>query len=211
MKRNVYTAAAALLLMLLNATANAQDTQEAPTNPCFVKTEGCVWDEYDRFQDKTIVTMTSIHLTFPPIFGHPSSVSVSMGAEFSSSGNAVKRPEVITLTFIVFPLDPFTDKKGVYLLIDDKPYPLGDVSLGKSPRDYEARYSLQASFEVVEKIAAAKVVEIRIGSEETTFDEKIKASFRRLVELVPKKENPAPAKPSPRPKPARTSRRRGRP
>jgi hypothetical protein len=215
MKRAFCITVATLLLALLNATANAQDTQEAQTYPCFVRTEGCVWDEYDRFQDKTIVTMTPLHLTFPPVLGYSSSMSVSIGAEFSSSGAAVKRPETITLAFITFISNPFADKKGVYLLIDGKSYPLGDVSLERESRnDYESKYSLQAPFEVVEKIATAKTVEIRIGSAETSLDEKVKAPFRRIVEVVPKKESVpslAKDKAASRPKPTRSSPKRGRP
>lgn len=204
-----------LFVAWLAADAKAQNTQEPSTFPCYVRIEGCVRAEYDRFKDKTFVTMTPVQLT-----GYSSSVSLALGAEFSSPGRAVKRPEVVTLKFIAFALssNPFADERGVYLLIDGKPYPLGDLSLEKeSSRDYESRYSLQATFDVVEKIASAKMAEIRVGSKETTLDEKVKAPFQRFIELVPKEEravSPAVEKAVPRevkrPKPARTP-RRGRP
>jgi hypothetical protein len=148
-------------------------------------------------------------------------MSVAVGAEFSSPGNAVKRPQTITLKLIASALssNPFADEMGVYLLIDGKPYPLGDLSWEKeSSRDYESRYSLQVPFEVVEGIASSKLTEIRISSNETTLDEKIKAPFRRLIEVVPKKDSvAAPMKDRiaprelKRPKPTRSSQRNGRP
>lgn len=221
MKRAFYITVTTLLLAVFSVTANAQDTQQEPsTFPCFARTEGCVRDEYDRFQDKTFVRMTPTRLTFPPILGYPSSVYVEIGAEFSSPGKAIKRPEAVTIIFITSSFSAtFADKKGVYLLLDGKPYALGDVSLEKeSPREYQSRYSLRVPFEVVEKIASAKVVEIRVGSDETSLDEKIKSSFGRLIELVPKEErtvSPATEKAAPpevkRPKQSRISRRRKRP
>lgn len=209
MKRAFYIIAMTLLLAMLHAIANAQDTQELSAFPCYAKAEGCVQVEYDRFKDKTFVTMTPVQLT-----DYSSWMRLTVGAEFSSPGNAVKRPETVTFKFIASALssNPFADEKGVYLLIDGKPYPLGDLSLEKeSPRDYESRYSLQVPFEVIEKIASSKLTEIRISSGETILDEKVKGPFRRLVELAPKRESSAPAKDAPRPKPARTSRKRGRP
>lgn len=204
------------LVLWFASIANAQDTQESPTFPCYVKTEGCVRVEYDRFKDVTLVAMTPVTLT-----GYSSRMSLAVSAEFSSPGRVIKRPETVILKFIASALssNPFSDEKGVYLLLDGKSYPLGDLSLEKeSPRDYESRYSLRAPFDVVEKLASAKVVEIRVGSAETTLGDQVKAPFRRLVELAPKEEratSPAVEKTLPRevkrPKPARTSRRRGRP
>jgi hypothetical protein len=116
----------------------------------------------------------------------------------------------------------FKKSRDVDLLIDEVSRPLGSVEvLSRRLNELDLfyptwTYTLEVPFDVVEKIAAAKRVEIRAGSVETFLDEDMRAAFRRLVELAPRKEStPASDKVSPRevkrPKPARTPRRLGRP
>jgi hypothetical protein len=225
-KRAFYITGTMLLLAVLNATVAAQNPQEPPSDPCEARKQGCVTVEYDRFKDKTFVTMTPIFLTIPTVtWVDDPVVKVAVGVSFSSSGNTVRRPETVTLIFIATVLHAleakehaFANSKSVDLLIDGKPYPLGEVSLEKESPGYMAsgwEYSLRAPFEVIEKITSAKMVEIRAGSVETTIDEKVKAPFRRLIKLVPKEEraaSPAVEKAAPRevkrPKSTRPVRRR---
>lgn len=221
MKRAFYLAAAVLLIARLDATANAQNSQETFTSS-ETKLEERVKVEYDRFQDKTFVVMKPIFLTVPTVeYDNDPFVKLAVGVVYSSPGNTIKRPETASFAFTSSAWDAFSrveafeKSKGVYLLIDGSPYPLGDVSLIRAERNEASiitrTYGLEVQFKFVEMIATGKKVEMRAGSVETTLDENIKSSFRRLVELAPKKESPAPANAAPRPKPARTSRRRGRP
>jgi hypothetical protein len=222
MKRAFYITATMLLLSLFNATANAQDTQDIQTDPC-EKKAGCVKSDYDRFKDTTTVGMTPVLLLPDNGYGNPLD-SIQMGVMYSSRGTVVQRPDKALFFFGVTDryntgAEPmaFSKSRDVDLLIDGVSLPLGGVEvlrrrLSESDIFFPTwTYSLEVPFDVVEKIAAAKRVEIRAGSIETFFDEDTRAAFRRLVELAPKKESPAPVKATPRPKPARTPRRRGRP
>jgi hypothetical protein len=224
----IYTVAAALLMMLLNATAIAQDTQDTSTDQC-AKKAGCVKTDYDRFKDQTTVLMTPVLLVPNNGYGNPLD-GIQMAVIYSSSGTAIRRPDKVLVVFMATDIsgmqvepDVFKKSRDIDLLIEGASYPLGGVeSLGRrssTPIDDIFRptwtYSLSVPFDVVEKIAAAKRVEIRVGSVETFLDEDTKAAFRRLVELAPKKEStPTNDKITPRdvkrPKPTRT-RRRGRP
>lgn len=225
MKRAIYTAAAALSLVLLNAIAAAQDTQEVSSDPC-EKKAGCVKSDYDRFKDRTTVGMTPVLLLPDNGYGNPLE-AIQMGIVYSSPGTVVQRPDKVIFFFGATDRyntgeEPMAFRKSqdVDLLIDGISHPLGSVEilrrrLSESDIFFPTwTYSLEVSFDVVEKIATAKRVEIRAGSVVTFFDENTKAAFRRLVELAPKKES-TPASDSPRevkrPKPARASRRRGRP
>jgi hypothetical protein len=229
MKRAFYVTITILLLALFNATANSQDTQDTQTDPC-EKKAGCVKSNYDRFKDKTTVVMTPVLLV--PNYGYGSPLhGIQMAVIYSSPGTTIQRPDKAFVFFMATDMsgmqeepDVFKKSRDVDLLIDGASHPLGEVEpLGRrssSPIDDIFRptwaYSLSVPFDAVEKIAAAKRVEIRAGSVETFFDEDTRAAFRRLVELAPKKESvPANDKVAPRdlkrPKPARTSRRRGRP
>lgn len=219
-------AGVALLGLLLTATANAQDTQDVSTDPC-AKKAGCVKTDYDRFKDKTTVLMTPVLLVPNNGYGNPLD-GIQMAVIYSSPGTVIQRPDKVLVFFMAMDISGMQVEPGVFkksrdidLLIDGASHPLGAVDpLGRrssTPIDDIFRptwmYSLSVPFDVMEKIAAAKRVEIRAGSIETFLDEDTRAAFRRLAELVPKKENPVPTKDkaTTRPKPTRTSRRRGRP
>lgn len=220
MKRAFYITVTMLLLAWLDATANAQNSQETFT-PSEAKIEERVKVEYDRFKDKTFVAMLPLFLTIPTVeYKNDPFMKLAVGVVYSSSGNTIKRPESVSFVFTSSAWDAFSrveafeKNKGVYLLIDGSPYPLGDVSLVRAERNeaiITRTYGLEVSFKFVEMIATSKTVEMRAGSVETILDENIKSSFRRLVEVAPKKESPAPANAAPRPKSARTSRKHGRP
>jgi hypothetical protein len=91
MKSAIYTTAAVLLIVWLDATANAQNAQGISFAPCEVQAEGCVQIEYDRFQDKTFVTMTSIFFTIPPTeYSDNPFVRLAIGAAYSSPGTVIK-------------------------------------------------------------------------------------------------------------------------
>jgi hypothetical protein len=221
MKRAFYIAAVVLLIARLNATANAQNSQETSVSS-EAKPEERVKVEYDRFQDKTFVVMTPTFLTVPTVEYHNDPfVKLAIGVVYSSPGIIIKRPETASFVFTSSAwgafgrVEAFEKSKGIYLLIDGSPYPLGDVSLIRAERNEASiitrTYGLEVPFKFVEMIATGKKVEMRAGSVETTLNENIKSSFRRLIEIAPKKENPAPAKAVPRPKPTHTFRRRKRP
>lgn len=215
MKRAVYTAAAVLLIACLDATATAQNAQEHPPDVCFAP--GCVTAKYDKFQGRTIVMMHHAVLTSDALEN-----SLTLSVAYSSPGAAIRRPDEATFLFTTTAMgkmpgqtfeepgektQAFETRKGVYLLIDGTPHPLGDVILLKSeetasfPRAIRTyHHALVVPFKVLDSIAAAKSVEIRAGSIETSFDENMKAAFRRLVELVPKEE--------PKPKPPRAGERK---
>jgi hypothetical protein len=222
MKRAFYITATMLLLASLNATANAQDTQDTQTDPC-EKKMGCVKTNYDRFKDRTTVVMTPIYLVPDNGYGSPL-WGIRMGIIYSSPGEVVQRPDKVTCFFAAQDMSnegheptAFQKSRDVDLLIDGVAQPLGTVALvGRKLNELDLfyptwTYTLEVPFDVVEKIAAAKRVEIRAGSVETFFNDDTQAAFRRLVEIAPKKEAPAPAKAAPRPKSTRTSRKRGRP
>jgi hypothetical protein len=224
MKRAFYITATMLLLASLNATANAQDIQDTQTDPC-AKKAGCVKSDYDRFKDKTTVVMTPILLVPNYGYGNPLH-GIQMAVVYSSPGTAIQRPDEASVFFMATDIsgmqeepDVFKKSRDVDLLIDGASHPLGAVErLGRrssNPLDDMFRptwvYSLSVPFDVMEKIAAAKRVEIRAGLVETFLDDDTKTAFRRLVEVAPKKEAPAPAKIAPRPKSARTSRKGRRP
>jgi hypothetical protein len=222
MKRAFYVTITMLLLALLNAIATAQDTQEVLSNPC-EKKAGCVKSDYDRFKDTTTVTMNPVLLL--PKYGYGSPLeAIQMGVVYSSPGATVQRPDKAVFFFgatdrynVGEEPPAFSKSRDVDLLIDGVANPLGSVKI-LSRRLSESdiftptwTYALEVPFDVVEKIAAAKSVEIRAGAVETFLDEDTKTAFRRLIELAPKKESPAPAKATPRPKPTRVPRRHGRP
>ncbi|HEX3560230.1 MAG TPA: hypothetical protein VHU19_13575 [Pyrinomonadaceae bacterium] len=222
MKRTFYTIVTMLLLAVLNATAKAQDTQETLPDPCEKKT-GCVKVDYDRFKDKTRVAMTPVLLLPDNGYGNPLE-GVQMGVVYFSPGKVILRPDKVTFFFAAqdtsnagYEPSAFHKSRDVDLLIDGVSRPLGAVDVvGRKLNDFDLfyptwTYTLEVPFDVVEKMAAAKRVEIRAGSVETFLDDDTRAAFRRLVELMPKKESPAPAKAAPHPQPTRTPRRRSRP
>jgi hypothetical protein len=224
----ICAAAVVLLLVLLNAIAAAQDTQEISSDPC-EKKAGCVKSDYDRFKDRTTVTMTPILLV--PKYGYGSPLEgVQMAVIYSSLGKVIQRPDKVLLLFAATDVynsgqEPlaFRKSRDVDLLIDGVSQPLGAAEILRrklNELDIASStwtYSLEVPFDVIEKIAAAKRVEIRAGSVETLLDEETRVSFRHLIELTPKKEPAAPAaqKSVPpsvkRPKAARMPQRRKRP
>jgi hypothetical protein len=213
-----------LLIAELGTNIVAQSTQTTASDPCATKV-GCVTTEYDKFQDRTYVMMSNFALTRGSMaFWN----TLSMRVAYFSPGTTIRRPEKVGFIFTSTYMDvhlgdqpAFAKTQGVYLLIDDKPYPLGDASLNK----YEGGemrtwvYVLEVPFNILELIASGKSVEMRAGAVEFTFDDELKASFRRLVELAPKEEikkststEKQVAAPNPKPtQPARPSRRRKRP
>lgn len=215
-------AAIALLLfaMLAEATVIAQNTQEGSSIPCSV---GCVETKYDRFEDRTSVMLLPILLARDS--DSTAQEGFRMAIAYSSPGKNIQRPNKVFLFFTVTDRyskqeEPraFKGNRSVYLLIDEVSHPLGQVeSLGRREDNFldavypRWAYSLEMSFEVLEKIASAKNIEIRAGSVEFKFDDNFKAVFRRLIEITPKeivapkKEDALPAKP---PTPKRTTRRR---
>ncbi|MDT7778231.1 MAG: hypothetical protein QOC99_743 [Acidobacteriota bacterium] len=215
----------AVLFVCFAANANAQDTQETPPDPC-EKKAGCVKSDYDRFKDTITVGMTPVLLVPNNGYGNPLE-GIQMGVMYSSPGTVVQRPDKALFFFGATDryntgAEPvaFRKSRDVDLLIDGVSRPLGGVEvlrrrLSESDIFFPTwTYSLEVPFDVVEKIAAAKRVEVRAGAVDTFLDEDTKAAFRRLVELVPKKESVPPLakdKAAPRPKPTRPSRRRGRP
>src|SRR5215213_4337760 len=217
-------ASVALLLVLLNAIAAAQNTQEISSDPC-EKKAGCVKSDYDRFKDITTVTMTPVLLV--PKYGYGSPLEgIQLAVSFSSPGKIIQRPDKAILYFVAVdafrsgqePL-AFSKSQDVDLLIDGVSHPLGAVSsLGGKKTDLEYMvspmwaYSLEVPLDVIEKIGAAKRVEIRAGTVETFLDADTREAFRCLVELAPRKESaPANDTANPRevkrPKPKRSPRR----
>jgi hypothetical protein len=192
MKRTIYIALALLLTTWLDATAIAQNTQEAQDNSCAASKEGCIQTYYDKFQDKTLVRIIPIR-----IYDNPRGFSwLSLSAAYLSPGTKIVRPEVVFFYFnftaiVSDETSPFENVQSVYLLIDSKPQSLGSVSLQKfdntSFRQWS--YSLAVPFPILELIALGKSVEMRAGSVELTFDEDLKTAFRRLAELTPKETN----------------------
>jgi hypothetical protein len=222
MKRVTYINIIVLVLLLFGYTANAQDTQENPPDPC-EKKDGCVKSDYDRFKDRTTVVMTAVYLVPDNGYGNPLH-GVRMGVIYSAPGKVVQRPDKVMFFFAAQDMSnagyepvAFQKSRDIDLLIDGVSTPLGTAEvLSRRLNELDLyyptwTYSLEVPFNVVEKIAAAKQVEIRAGSVDTFLNDDTKAAFRRLAELVPKKETPASAKAAPRPKPTRTPRRRGRP
>ena len=225
MKRAYYVTVTLLCLAALNATANAQDTQETPSDLC-EKKAGCVKTDYDRFKDRTTVTMTPVLLVPKYGYGNPLE-GIQLAIIFSSPGKVIQRPDKTIFYFAAMdafrsgeePL-AFSKSQDVDLLIDGVSHPLGAVSsLGGKKTNLEYMvtpmwaYSLEVPFEVLEKIAAAKRVEIRAGSVETLLDADTREAFRRLVELAPRTESaPANDTANPRevkrPKSTRSARRR---
>jgi hypothetical protein len=207
MMRTTQTAIASLLPVMLAVTAAiAQNTQEALTDPCI--RGGCVTTIYDKFQARTFVGMSPVLLSTPGDFWNRLTFSVV----YSSSGTTILRPDKATFLFEVKFMDvnmkdqqAFETRKGVYLLIDDTPYPLGDVALinyeNKSSIG-EWSYALPVPFKILELIASAKKVEMRAGSVEFAFDDNLKSAFRHLVELAPK-ETIAPPKENVTPQPVK--------
>lgn len=201
MKRAFYVTVTLLCLAVLNATANAQDTQEPPPDPC-EKKAGCVKTDYDRFKDRTTVAMTPVLLV--PKYGYGSPLEgIHLAIIFSSPGKIIQRPDKAILYFMAMdafrsgqePL-AFSKSQDIDLLIDGVPHPLGAVSsLSGKKTDLEYMvsptwtYFLEVQFDTIEKIGAAKRVEIRAGSVETFLDADARAAFRRLAELAPKKES----------------------
>jgi hypothetical protein len=199
MKRTIYTTLALLLIAWLNAIVNTQNKQEDSSVPCSV---GCVETKYDRFEDRTTVAL-------PPILLAQASESAPeegfrMTIAYSSPGKRIQRPDKVFLFFMVTDRfsrqeEPriFKGSRSVYLLIDDISHPLGQVeSLGRSEGSFldiaypTWRYVLEMPFEVLEKSASAKNIEIRAGTVETVFNETTKAIIRRLVKLTPKEVAP---------------------
>jgi hypothetical protein len=204
MKRAFYITVTVLILSAFNTTANAQDKQETQTDPC-AKKAGCVRSDYDRFKDTTTVAMTPVLLL--PKYGYGSPLeAIQMGVVYTSSGATVQRPDKVIFFFgatdrynVGEEPPAFSKSRDVDLLIDGVAHPLGSVKV-LSHRLSESdifnptwTYALDVSFDVVEKVAAAKRVEIRAGSVETFLDDDTKIAFRRLVEFVPKQEH-APSK-----------------
>lgn len=228
MKRASYITIVMLILSAFNAIANAQEAQETQPDPC-AKKAGCVKTEYDRFKDRTAVMMTPVTLLPDNGYGNPLE-AIQMLLVFSSPGKVVQRPDKVNFIFAATDRyntgqEPpaFRRSRGVDLLIDEVPTPLGTVQvLSRRLNEFDLyfptwTYSLEVPFDLMEKIAVAKQVEIRAGSVDTFLNDDTKAAFRRLVELVPKREPAAPAaqkNASPsvkRPKAARMPQRRTRP
>jgi hypothetical protein len=213
MKRATYSALVFLLFATLtDAIAIAQNTQEPSPDPCVMK-GGCVRVSYDRFQDRTFILMEPVSLT-PGRFYN----DLTLTAGYTSSGPTIKRPSVAFFIFISsggehLGRNAFETVKGVYLLIDGIPHPLGDVSFRKSDNTsyplMKWTYDLAVPFDTLELIATGKRVEMRAGSVESTFDDYLKAAFQRLVDLAPKKADVASPAVKP-PAPKRTLRRQRR-
>lgn len=218
MKRAIYIALALLLLISLDATAIAQNTQEASDEPCVVQKERCVQTFYDKFQDITIVRTIPLVVYQTRYYGW-----LTFGAAYLSHGTQTVRPESAIFyfeqaAFSTHETDFFENSRGIYLLVDGKPKSLGDVSLQKFDNSNGVRkwtHAITVPFNILELIASGKSLEMRAGSVEFTFDDNLKAAFSHLIALTPK-EAPAPKKEDAPPAKLPTQkstprRRRGRP
>ena len=198
MKRIIKTTIACLaVLLFLDAIATAQNAQGTlpADNPCInekeraTPEEPCISISYDKFKAQTSVLLMPITLYERGILS-----TLSFAVALSSSGQTIERPEKAYFAFKYYSIpsenaDVLARQRDVDLLVDNVPYALGKVTLVSEDDSsfIERNYAVAVPFKIIEVIGLGKSVEMRAGSFEWTFNDGVKKSFRKLVELMPEK------------------------
>src|SRR5947207_713244 len=116
MKRTIYITVTLMLILRLDATAIAQNTQAVSSINCNAKPDMCVTVDYDKFEDRTYARTIPFYVETGRFWN-----TLSLGAIYASPGKNITRPSEATFVFIVMYSDihggdqpAFATSKGVY-------------------------------------------------------------------------------------------------